>query len=120
MLKYYLIENKLSPDSDYYTARVVQQEVASFDEVVRQTTRRGVTITDTELTGAINELTYTIVDLLNSGKIVETPFARFKPSIGGVFTNQNDAFDAIRHTVKIYALPGKVLKLIRLTLFLRK
>ncbi|NJO90511.1 MAG: DUF4469 domain-containing protein [Chloroflexia bacterium] len=111
MVKYYLIENKLSPDSDYYTARVIQQETVNFTEVVKLTTRRGVTITDTELIGAINELTYTIVDLLNSGKIVETPFARFKPSIGGVFNSKDDAFDLARHTVKILCSMGKSIKI---------
>ncbi len=110
-MKYFLIENKLSTSSGYYTARVTQQETVSFDEVVKLTTRRGVTITDTELIGGINELTYTIIDLLNSGKVVETPFARFRPGIRGVFTSKDDGFDSVRHTVKISCSAGKSIKL---------
>ncbi len=110
-MKYYLIENKLGGNPGVYTARVTQQETVSFDEVVRITTRRGVTITDTELIGAINELTYTIIDLLNSGKIVETPFARYKPSIGGIFESKDEIIDLVKHTVKILCSAGNNIKI---------
>ncbi len=106
-MKYFLIPNQLTPDPEDRVARVTQQETANFTEVIKLTTRRGLSLTDTELTSALNELKYTIIDLLNSGKAVETPFARFRPSIGGVFYNNDDVFDPGRHTINISCLVGK-------------
>lgn len=73
-------------------------------------TRRGLTLTDTELISAMNELLYTINDALSSGKAVDTPFVRFRPSIAGVFSGKEDLFTPTRHYIKINCLPGKELK----------
>ena len=109
-MKYFLQQNRITPDPDDCVARVTQQETVSYTELIKMITRRGITITDTELTGAINEFVYTIIDVLNSGKAVDTPFARYKPSISGVFINKDDVFDPNRHAIKINCQPGKDIK----------
>ena len=80
-MKYYLVENKMTGTPDDYTARVTKQETVAYEDIIKMATRRGLSLTDTELNGAINELMYTINELLGSGKIALTPFARFSPSI---------------------------------------
>lgn len=110
-MKYFLSENRMGQIPDECVARVTQQETVSFEELIKMATRRGLTLTDTELTGAINELTYTIIDMLNSGKAVETPFARYRLSISGLFTNKDDVFDPNRHHIRINCLAGRSIKI---------
>jgi hypothetical protein len=119
-MKYFLLENRMTPDPDDCVARVTQQETVTYDELIRMATRRGLTLTDTEMIGAINELTYTIIDVLNSGKAVDTPFVRYRPSIGGVFINKDDAFDALRHSIKINCLVGRDIKVYSNKILLEK
>jgi len=110
-MKYLLYSNHITPNPDDCIARVTQQETVSYEELIKMATRRGLTLTDTELTSAINELTYTIIDVLSSGKAVETPFARYRPSISGIFLNKDDVFDASRHAIKINCTIGKSIKI---------
>jgi hypothetical protein len=107
IMKYFLMSTKLSTDPNVFVAKVTLQETVSYNEIIAMATRRGLTLTDTEMIGAINELLYTINDVLSSGKAVDTPFVRLKPSIGGVFKGKDDVFDPSRHYVKINCLAGK-------------
>jgi hypothetical protein len=109
-MKYYVYSNKITSDPNVCLAKVTQQETTSFEELVKKATRRGLTLTDTELKSAIIELTYTIIDELNNGKAVETPFARYRPSISGVFTSKDDTFDSNRHSININCLVGRDIK----------
>ena len=84
-MKYIVYLNRLVTDRESYIARLVQQKVTTFDELVAKTTRRGIAITDTQLIGAVNELGYSIVEELNMGNIVETPLGRFSLAIYGPF-----------------------------------
>lgn len=110
-MKYFLSKNQMSQNKEEYVARVTQQETVSYEDIIKMTTRRGLSLTDTELTSAFNELTYTINDVLNSGRAVETPFVRYRPSLGGVFLNKDDTFDPNRHTIRINCLAGKSIKI---------
>ena len=109
-MKYFLLKNKLLSGLYKYIAKVTQLETVTYDELVRRTTRRGITVTDTELKAAVDELLYTIVDELNKGKAVETPFVRYRPSIGGTFKDKDDIYDANRHTVRVNCSIGRGIK----------
>jgi hypothetical protein len=110
-MKYTLYLNRLVTDGISYTARLIQQKVTTYDEVIEKTTRRGIAITDTELIGAVNELTYTIIDELNMGHIVETPLGRFSLSICGPFESLDDSVDLDRHYVKVNCRKGDAIKI---------
>lgn len=109
-MKYYLVENKMTENPDDFTARVTQQETVGYKEIIKMATRRGLTLTDTELNSAITELMYTINEVLGNGKVVVTPFARFSPSISGVFNGKDDVYDSGRHKIKINCSVGKDIK----------
>jgi hypothetical protein len=106
-MKFFLMPTKLTGNANDCVAKVAQQEIVSYDELIKMATRRGLTLTDTELISAIHELMLTINDVLSSGKAVDTPFVRFKPSIAGVFKGKDDTFDSTRHYIKINCLVGK-------------
>ncbi len=106
-MKYFLYSNHITQNPDDCVAKVTQQETVSYDELIKMATRRGLTLTDTELTSAVKELTYTMIEVLSSGKAIDTPFVRLRPSIGGVFTNKDDVFDPLRHSIKINCLVGR-------------
>jgi hypothetical protein len=106
-MKFFLIPTKLTNNPNDCVAKVTQQEVVDYSEIIARATRRGLTLTDTEIISVTNEINYSIIDVLNSGKAVDTPFARFRLSIGGVFKDENDVFDPSRHYVKINCSVGK-------------
>ncbi|MFN8258432.1 MAG: DUF4469 domain-containing protein [Bacteroidales bacterium] len=106
-MNYYLIPTKLTDNPNDCVAKVTQQEVVGYNDLIALATRRGLTLTDTEIISVMNEMTYCIIDVLSSGKAVDTPFARFRPSIGGVFRDEDDQFDPARHYIKINCLVGK-------------
>ena len=109
-MKYIVYLNRLVTNGISYIARIEQQKVTTYDEVIAKTTRRGIAITDTELIGAVNELTYTIIDELNMGNIVETPLGRFSLSICGPFESLDDSIDLNRHYVKVNCRKGNAIK----------
>jgi hypothetical protein len=106
-MKYFLYSPGITSNPNDFVAKVTQQEMISYNELIKMATRRGLTLTDTELISAINELLYTINDVLSSGKAIDTPFARFKPAIGGVFKGKDDVYDPSRHFIRINCLAGK-------------
>ncbi len=94
-----------------YIARIIGQKTTSYDELIKRTTRRGLTITDTELIGAVQELKYALIDELCEGNAVETPFAIFRPYIIGPFNGKEDTFDSDRHSFKIKCIVNKNIKI---------
>ena len=109
-MKYFLYSNHLTQDPNDCVARVTQLDNVSYDDVIKLTTRRGLSLTDTELISAVNEIDYTIMDVLSSGRGVDTPFARYRPSISGLFSSKDDFFDPTRHAIKINCLVGRDIK----------
>jgi len=105
-IKYYLIENKLTATPDDCAARTQSVATISFEEILKRMTGRGMTLTDTEVTSVINELTHVLNDALQEGHAVSTPFMRISPSIMGVFNSKDDLFDHTRHSIKLNASIG--------------
>jgi hypothetical protein len=106
-MEYYLIPNKISGDPNNYIARVNNLEITTFERVVEKMTRRGLTSTDTEVISTIKELGYVINEELSLGRAVVTPFAKFYPSISGIFNGKDDSFDSKRHNIKAKCSKGK-------------
>lgn len=110
-MKYIIYLSGLPSEQPIFVARLVQQKVTSFDELISKTTRRGIAITDTQLRAAVNELSYTIVDELNMGNIVETPLSHYRPTMCGSFESIEDTFDLERHIIKIRCTKGSSIKI---------
>ncbi len=105
-LKYVLVDNKLTPDPDDCSARTQDVRNVPFEEVISRMTGRGLTLTDTEVQSVFNEFEHVIIDCLEEGCSVSTPFLKISPSIMGVFHNPDDAFDPARHAVRLNASLG--------------
>lgn len=100
-LEYCLVDNKLTTDDNNCMARVQNVKTFGIKEITAKITGRGMSITDTEVMSVLNELSYAINSILQDGNAVSTPFVNIRPSIGGVFTNDEDVFDSSRHTIRL-------------------
>ena len=105
-LEYVLVDNKLTPDPDDCAARTQNVRNVQMDEIVTRMTGRGLTLTDTEVQSVFNEFQHLLVELLEEGCAVTTPFLKVSPSIVGVFRNEDDTFDPSRHAVRLNASLG--------------
>ena len=105
-LEYVLVDNKLTPDPDDCAARTQNVRNVQMDEIITRMTGRGLTLTDTEVQSVFNEFQHLLVELLEEGCAVTTPFMKVSPSIVGVFRNADDTFDPSRHAVRINASLG--------------
>ena len=105
-LKYVLVDNKLTPDPDDYTARTQDVRTITNDEIIARMTGRGLTLTDTEVKSVFNEFEHLLIELLEEGCAINTPFLKISPSIVGVFSNADDVFDPARHAVRLNASLG--------------
>lgn len=110
-LKYYLVDNKLTPDPEDCVARTTEVRIISFDELLKIMTSRGLTLTDTEVMGVFNEFLHAVNDALQNGYAVSTPFVKIKPGIVGVFLNKDDVFDPSRHAVRLNVTLGSDIKI---------
>lgn len=105
-LKYVLVDNKLTPDPDDCTARTQDLRTVPYEEIIARMTGRGLTLTDTEVKSVFNEFEHLLIELLEEGCAVNTPFIKISPSIVGVFRNADDTFDPARHAVRLNASLG--------------
>ena len=105
-LKYVLVDNKMTPDPEDCSARTQDVRNVPFEEVVARMTGRGLTLTDTEVKSVFNEFEHLLIELLEEGCSVSTPFLKIRPSIMGVFRNADDVFDPARHAVRLNASLG--------------
>jgi len=110
-LNYALVNNPLTSDPADLVARVQNVETVEFPEILKMITRRGLTVTDTEAEAVINELTYTVNELLATGKSVNTPLVNYRLSIKGSFSGADELFDSEKHRVKINCSKGKDIRL---------
>lgn len=110
-LQYALYRNDLNPDDQNYHARIQNQKTMQFDDIIADMTRRGLTLTDTEVLSVFNELTQTVNRMLNEGYAISTPLVKIRPGIVGKFKNDEDLFDEKRHAVHLTTSLGSELKI---------
>ena len=96
----------MTPDPEDCSARTQDVRNVPFEEVVARMTGRGLTLTDTEVKSVFNEFEHLLIELLEEGCAINTPFLKISPSIVGVFSNADDVFDPARHAVRLNASLG--------------
>jgi hypothetical protein len=109
MLKYSLFPNKLTGNNDF---RAVMQErnPLSIEDLADQIVKPGSTVTKAEFLAMNEEFFLAVLQVLHSGGAVNSPLFNIKLGITGVFTSEDDGFDASRHEVIINLSPGVRLK----------
>jgi hypothetical protein len=69
----------------------------TLNDVVIKMVEEGTGLTRPQAMAYFEKLTQTIVNFLQEGYSVNTPFFRVRPSISGVFAKYNDLFDPNKH-----------------------
>jgi hypothetical protein len=106
-IRYYLLDNPITPDTEDRRAQVSGYETVSEPEIFEYMTRKGAAITVAEAKGNYEEIIGTIEYFLKLGYGVNTEFINIRPVIPGVFRNDDDKFEIGRHKVKFRAHLGK-------------
>ncbi|MCW9708265.1 DNA-binding domain-containing protein [Fodinibius salsisoli] len=109
-LEYYLTPNRITPDSEDYMAVSVNRESYTIEDVYDHMTREGSTLTKAEALASFEEITRGIINILQQGDSVSTPFVNLMPTISGVFIGEDDRFDLGRHQVRISVSAGSRLR----------
>lgn len=107
MLKYSLYNNHFTEnDPDDRLARPVDVKVNSREDLIEEITGPGSILKPTESNAVINSYWRTISDYISRGESYSDEYIKTRLGITGVFQNDDDQFDAVRHAV----VPSAVLK----------
>lgn len=109
-LEYYLIRNHITDNPNDY--RAVSRNASSYtiEDVYKQMTREGSTVTKAEALAVFEEITQAITSILQDGHSVVTPLVNISSSVTGVFDTEEDQFDSDRHQVQLNLNSGLRLK----------
>lgn len=110
MIKYSIRENNLTASDQSYMARIENLVSFDLDAVKNAITRRGSILKKTETNGVIDELFEYITENLSQGIAFNSPYFSIIPSIKGVFSNEEDAFDRSRHQMQVNMVPGQAMR----------
>ncbi|MEQ9439683.1 MAG: DUF4469 domain-containing protein [Cyclobacteriaceae bacterium] len=109
-MKYYLVDNPLTPDPTDYRAETKHDKVYTLADLQEMITHRSVGLTDSQVASVLEELAVAIVFSLRKGGKIITPLFKITPTVAGVFTSRQDAFDRSRHHININLTAGSRLK----------
>ena len=110
MIKYALRENLLTAEPDDYMAQVTDAKAYSLDEIIDRMTRRGTTVTRTDIVAIMQLYADECAAIVEEGGCLNTPLVNTSYSITGVFSGEDDNFDKSHHTLKLNVTPGTLLK----------
>jgi hypothetical protein len=106
-IKYYLVENLMTPDPDDCRAQVTGYESVTEKEILEYITRTGSSITPAALKANYEEIIGAHEYFLKQGYGINTEFINVRPTIQGVFRNTDDKLDPSRHKIRFRATLGK-------------
>jgi hypothetical protein len=106
-IKYYLLDNPITPDPNDRRAQVIDYEVVTEEELLAYIAREGSGITLPEAKanyeGTIGAIDY----FLQRGCGFNTEFIKIRPVMLGVYRDDDDKFDPKRHEIKYRVALGK-------------
>lgn len=109
-LEYYLVPNHMTADPDDYMAVSSNSNSYSIEDIYKQMTRQGSTVTQAEALAVFEEITRAIVGIIEEGHSVVTPLVNITSSVSGVFESEEDRFDPSRHKVRLNISAGRRLR----------
>ena len=100
-LEYYLVSNHITDNPNDYRAVSSNSNSYTIEDVYKQMTREGSTVTKAEALAVFEEITQAITSILEEGHSVVTPLVNISSSVTGVFDDEEAAFDSDRHQVQL-------------------
>lgn len=110
MLSYYLLDNPVTRDETDFKAQPISNGSKDADDLVNYMIARGSTVTKAEAKATMQELLEAAEHFLKEGYNLNLPLFKAGFSITGVFTSEEDTFDANRHQLNINLQVGGELK----------
>lgn len=110
MLSYYLLDNPVTPDTTDFKAQPISNGSKDADDLVNHMIARGSTVTKAEAKATLQEMLEAADHFLKEGYNLNLPLFKAGFSITGVFTSEDDVFDANRHQLNINLQLGGELK----------
>jgi hypothetical protein len=106
-IRYYLLDNPITPDPNDRRAQVFDYEVITEDELLAYIAREGSGITMAEAKanyeGTIGAIDY----FLQRGCGFNTEFLKIRPVMPGVYRDDDDRYDPNRHKIKFRVSLGR-------------
>ncbi len=109
MIKYFLQPNPITTDPNDQSARIMSNATLNLQDIVTLATKRGTSLTETDLTAAANLMFDVITDEVANGNNITLPLVNIRPSIKGVFFSATDSFDSSRHIKRATLSSGLLL-----------
>ncbi len=109
-IKFYLIDNKLTPDPRDRRAVVVSGGSRSLEDVIEEAADSGTMVTKTDISAVLGIAFKVIAKMLSQGLTVTTPLVNIRPTIKGVFATELASFDPEDHEIRATCVAGPLLK----------
>ncbi len=109
MIKYYLLDNQLTPDPTDFRAVVVDQPVRTEKDIVKMILHRNVGLSESQILSVLKEERAAIDLFLEDGDCVSTDLFTIKPKVKGVFYSKTEGFDRSNHQIRLKVRPSSSL-----------
>lgn len=110
MIKFYLLDNPLTPDPTDFRAEVVDQPVRTEKDIVKMILHRNVGLSESQILSVLKEERAAIELFLEEGDCVSTELFTVKPKVKGVFYSKTEGFDRSKHQVNLKLRPSAGLR----------
>lgn len=109
-IKYFLVDNPLTPDPNDMRAQVVNSGNKDLSDIINECLRRGTLVTETDMKAVCNLLFDVMTDFAAEGYNIVTPLCNVRTLIKGVFADNDTPFNAADHEIKPSLSPGLQLR----------
>ena len=110
-LKYYLADNPLTKDETDFRAVSKHERTVTHEELIDMiVSYRNVGMSRSQILSVLDEYLKVVGLYLKNGDRIETPFMTINPTVAGVFTSAEDAFDRARHSINLNVQLGDALQ----------
>lgn len=109
-MKYYLIDNAITPDPTDMRAVTLHDKSYTMNDILEMIDYRKVGLSRSQIEAVLQEYGAALAFILTQGDKVLTPLFNITPTVSGVFTDKQDRFERGRHGINIKAKAGTQLQ----------
>lgn len=109
-VKFFLLDNKLTPDPRDRRAVVVSNGTRTLEDVIEEAADSGTLVTKTDMRAVVEIMFKVMAKMVSQGFTLNTPLINIRPSIKGVFATELATFNPEEHEIKPKIVAGLLLK----------